>query len=163
METFCANSMASIRTPRQNRIFIDTSVLFASAVSGSGFARDLILAGTRGQFEIVVNQFMVLETRRNLAKKAPQAIGFLEVFLSSEAVQSIEPPLSLVRQIAEIIMPKDAPIVAGAVHAEARFIATFDRKHLLTEAALIEERFGVVVQTPGVILSTFSAGDRLHD
>jgi predicted nucleic acid-binding protein len=155
--------MASIRVPRPTRVFIDTSVLFASAVSGSGFARDLVLAGTRGELEIVVNHYVILETRRNLEKKAPQALGFFEAFLSSEAVQPIEPPFILVQQVAESIEPKDAPIVAGAMYVEARFIATFDRRHLLAEAALIEERFGILVQMPGLILATVTAEKRSHD
>jgi len=113
--------------------------------------------------EVVVNYYVILETRRNLGKKAPQTLGFFEAFLLSEAVQSIEPPITLVRQVAEIVEPKDAPIVAGAMYAEARYIATFDRKHLLAEAALIEERFGILVQTPGLILSTLTAEKRSHD
>jgi len=36
-----------------------------------------------------------------------------------------------VRQVAVDIVLKDAPIVAGAVHAKAKFLATYDRKHLL--------------------------------
>jgi predicted RNA polymerase sigma factor len=52
------------------------------------------------------------------------------------------------------IVLKDAPIVAGAVHALAKFLATYDRKHLLAQAALIQDRFGIAVGTPGAVLDT---------
>jgi hypothetical protein len=47
--------------------------------------------------------------------------------------------------------------VAGAVTAGSRFLATYDRRHLIAHAALIEERFGVVVDTPERILASWSA------
>jgi len=45
-------------------------------------------------------------------------------------------------------------IVAGAIHAEAKFLATYDRKHLLAQATLIQNRFGIIVATPEAVLST---------
>ena len=51
------------------------------------------------------------------------------------------------------IVLKDAPIVAGAVHARAKFLATYDRKYLLTQASLIQDRFGITVGTPEALLA----------
>lgn len=131
---------------------MDTSVLFAGSLSSSGFARDLIIAGARGDLEIVLSQFVILETRRNLAKKAPHGLSFFEVFLASDSVQSIEPPATLVRQVGTVIALKDAPVVAGAVHSMAQFVATYDRKHLLSQARTIREQFGIIVETPEAVL-----------
>jgi predicted nucleic acid-binding protein len=150
----CASSMGSRPLPRPSRIFIDTSVLFAAALSDTGFARDLILAGDRGRLDLILSAFVIEETRRNLAVKAPRALPFFETFLTLKLVQAIDPPAALVRQVAVDIVLKDAPIVAGAVHAGAKFLATYDRKHLLAQAALIQDRFGIAVGTPEAVLAT---------
>src|SRR5215211_1224951 len=127
----CASYMASNPPLNPSRIFIDTSVLVAAALSNSGFGRSLILAGARGEHTLVLSAFVIEETRRNLAAKAPRALPFFETFLALELVQVVDPSAALVRQVAVDTVLKDAPIVAGAVHAEAKFLATYDRKHLL--------------------------------
>ena len=146
--------MGSNPLPNPTRIFIDASVLFAAALSEMGFAHDLILGGARGDLAPILSAFVIQETRRNLAAKAPRALPFFETFLTLELVQVVDPPAALVRQVAADIALKDAPIVAGAVHAGATFLATYDRKHLLTQAALIQDRFGIIVGTPEVVLAT---------
>jgi predicted nucleic acid-binding protein len=140
--------------PSPIRIFVDTSVLFAAARSETGFARDLIVAGARGNLVLILSRYVIEETRRNLANKAPRALSYFDLFLAFGNVQLVDPPAPLVRQIAADIALKDAPIVAGAIHAEAKFLATYDRKHLLAQAALIQERFGITVETPEAILAT---------
>lgn len=148
----CASTMASNPPPNPTRVFIDASVLFAAALSETGFARDLILAGARGELSLILSAIVIEETRRNLAAKAPRALPFFETFLSLDLVQVVDPPAALVRQVAAVIALKDAPIVAGAVHATAEFLATYDRKHLLAQAALIQDRFGITVGTPEAVL-----------
>ena len=150
----CASNMASNPLPNPTRIFVDASVLFAAALSNTGFARDLILAGARGERTLVLSAFVIEETRRNLAAKAPRALPFLETFLALELAQAVDPPAALVRQVAADIALKDAPIVAGAIHAAAEFPATYDRKHLLAQAGLIQDRFGITVGTPEAVLAT---------
>jgi predicted nucleic acid-binding protein len=149
----CASSMGSRPPPRPSRIFIDTSILFAAALSDTGFTRDLILAGARGRLDLVFSAIVIEETRRNLAAKTPRALPFFETFLALELVQVVDPPAALVRQVAVDIALKDAPIVAGAVHAAAKFLATYDRKHLLAQAALIQDRFGITMGTPEAVLA----------
>jgi predicted nucleic acid-binding protein len=146
--------MASNPQLNPARTFIDASVLFAASLSDSGFARDLILSGVRGEHTLFLSAFVIAETRRNLAAKAPGALPFLEDFLALELVQEVNPPAMLVRQVAMDIELKDAPIVAGAIHATAKFLATYDRKHLLAQAAVIQDRYGITVGTPQVVLAT---------
>jgi predicted nucleic acid-binding protein len=150
----CASSMGSTPLPDPTRIFIDASVLFAAALSATGFARDLILAGARGELVLVLSAFVIEETRRNLGIKAPRAVPYFETFLALELAQVVNPPAALVQQVAADIALKDAPIVAGAVHATAKFLATYDRRHLLAQAALIQDRFGITVGTPEAVLAT---------
>ena len=140
--------------PSPTRIFVDTSVLFAAARSETGFARDLIVAGARGDLALILSRYVIGETRRNLTNKAPRALSYFDTFLAFGHLQLVDPPAALVRQVAADIALKDAPIVAGAVHAEAMFLATYDRKHLLAKAALIQDRFGIAVGTPEAVLAT---------
>src|SRR5215207_4193777 len=139
--------------PSPTRIFVDTSVLFAAARSESGFARDLIVAGARGELALILSRYVIGETRRNLANKAPLALSYFDIFLAFGHVQLVDPPAVLVRQVAMDIELKDAPIVAGAIHATAKFLATYDRKHLLAQAAMIQDRFGITVGTPQAVLA----------
>jgi hypothetical protein len=45
----------------------------------------------------------------------------------------------------------DAAIVAGAMAAGARFLATYDRKHLLAMADEIRSAFGIETVAPDVL------------
>jgi hypothetical protein len=54
----------------------------------------------------------------------------------------------LVEFVARSVALKDAPIVAGAMQSESRWLATYDRKQLLNYAELIQREFDVEVATP---------------
>ena len=145
--------MASRATLPSTRVFVDASVLFAAALSESGFARDLILAGVREDIFLVLSPFVIDETRRNLATKVPRAVPFFDTILSLELLHVVDPPAALVRHVATHIVLKDAPIVAGAIHAQAHFLATYDRKHLLAQAGLIHAKFALIVETPEAVFA----------
>jgi predicted nucleic acid-binding protein len=146
--------MAAHRPPSPTEVFLDTSVLFAAAHSPNGYARDLVVAGMLGQLALCLSPFVVDETRRNLAHKSARALPFFEAFLTRGVVHSIEPPAALVEQGATVVAIKDAPIVAGAVHAGATFLATYDRKDLLSKRQEILAAFGVTVATPEEFLAS---------
>jgi predicted nucleic acid-binding protein len=48
---------------------------------------------------------------------------------------------------------KDAPIVASALTARADYLVSYDRKHILSQAAQIQADFGLIVTTPDQILT----------
>ena len=146
--------MVSNPARKPTRIFLDTSVRFAAAHSETGFARNLILAGVRGELALVLSAYVIGETRRNLIAKASHALPFVDELLALERLLVIDPPPRLIRQVAIDIALKDAPIVAGARHAGAKFVATYDRKHLLSQATLIQARFGIIVGTPEFVLGS---------
>lgn len=144
--------MASQRSNRLVRVFIDASVLFAAALSARGYARDLLLAGFSDRLALWVSNFVIEEGERNLAAKAPAA---LTVFLEIRPLLSrntSNPSTSLVRRAGTVVELKDAPVVAGAVRARASFLATYDRRHLLSHAEEIESAFGIAVVTPEAVL-----------
>jgi predicted nucleic acid-binding protein len=144
--------MASTPTSSPPRVFIDSSVRFAASLSGTGFARDLLVAAGQGRIALAVSKLVLQETERNLPAKAPQALPFFAQFEAAGLAETVDPPADLVREAARIVAVKDAPIVAGAVHAKAAYLASYDRKHLLAQAALIQARYGIVVATPDAVL-----------
>jgi predicted nucleic acid-binding protein len=61
-------------------------------------------------------------------------------------------PSGLVITVAQTIAAKDAPIVAAALAAQADYLASYDRKHLLSQAAQIQSSFHLTVTTPDRII-----------
>jgi predicted nucleic acid-binding protein len=135
------------------RVFVDASVLFAAALSARGYARDLLLVGMRSKVFLSCSAFVLEETERNLTTKAPGALPAFQIFRQALAAQIVRPSRADVLRAARSIELKDAPIVDGAVRARARYLATYDRRHLLAHAGHIEATFGIVVATPDDILT----------
>ncbi len=144
--------MASIRTRKTKRVFVDSSVLIAAAISGRGAARDLIRRGFRGEIDLCIAPEVLEESERNLSAKAPVALADFYIFRDLLAGKLVDPPASLVLACANVVALKDAPIVAGAIHASATHLATYDRKHLLQHKEKIREQFGVIVVVPDEII-----------
>jgi predicted nucleic acid-binding protein len=136
-------------------VFLDTSVIFAAALSARGSARDLIHAASSRNARLIISSFVIREVERNLTAKA---LAALEAFHGFRAlpIDIVEPRADLVRDIATIIEPKDAAIVAGAIASTATYLATYDRKHLRAQSELIQRRFGIVVATPDRIRAVLS-------
>lgn len=130
------------------KVFIDSSVLIAAAISPNGSARELIMGSFRNKYKIVISDLVLEETERNLSKKAPQALHSLQLFLEVLHPEVVYPSKPLVLNISKFIELKDAPIVAGAVASKSDYLVSFDRKHLLRCKREIEAKFKVKVLTP---------------
>ncbi len=136
---------------QRTRVFIDSSVFIAASISDRGSARDLILAGLAGQVALVVSDLVLVETERNLARKAPGGLPAFNVFKELLPEITSEPSRAQVLAAAEVVHLKDAPILAAAVRARAGYLATYDRKHLLAYQEQIATPFGLTVTTPDQI------------
>jgi hypothetical protein len=88
--------------------------------------------------ELFVSPFVLEETWRNLNAKAPRALPFFLAFQAAGVAQTVDPDPELVRRVTQVVVLKDAPIVAGAIEANASYLASYDRKHLLRQAAVIK-------------------------
>jgi len=142
-----------------HRVFVDSSVLMAATISARGRARDLLDASFRGEMTLILSDDVIGECRRNLGRKAPHVLPLFEEFLTTIPDRA-EPTAEAVREIAQVIEPKDAPIVAAAVAAQATHLASYDRRHLLTKAGEIGARYGIVVVTPDVLIAPTHLDDR---
>jgi predicted nucleic acid-binding protein len=145
--------MASTQTPSPVRVFLDSSVLMAAAISQRGRAHDLLLAGLSRHLDLYLSTDVLDETERNLVRKAPRGLPAYHRFRNALSLRIVDPPADLVRRVAGMVEPKDAPIVAGAIEAQAQYLATYDRRHLLGHRGTIQAQFGLVVATPDEILA----------
>ena len=144
--------MIPVQTSQNYRVFIDSSVLIAAAISEKGAARDLLRQGFRGELDLYISSVVLEESERNLSLKAPEALSDFYVFRDLLAAQLIAPPESLILSTAEMVALKDAPIVAAGIRAEVTYLATYDRKHLLRQKKEIKVHFALTVATPDEIL-----------
>ncbi len=149
--------MASRPPRKRTRVFVDSSVLMAAAISATGFARDLILAGQLKDVTLVLSALVVEETERNLRRKALAAIPAFEFFLTQIPFATTEASRALVRRVAKVVELKDAAIVAGAMSGKVQYLATYDRRHLLSQAGIIRAAFGVDVVTPDIVIGMWKA------
>lgn len=148
--------MVSSRTRQPRRVFIDSSVFIAAAISASGSARQLLILGLQREFLLSVSPLVLEETERNLSRKAPQALPAFRLLHAAMNLAIVEPSRTQVLRAARVVDVKDAPIVAGAVRARATYIATYDRRHLLTKRAEIEAAFGIRTATPDEVMNNNS-------
>lgn len=89
-----------------------------------------------------MSELVYPEAACNLAANAPTALPVFELFRMAEAA------------IAELTAPPKPVIlrVAAALHARVQFLASYDRKHLLAQAAILHEQLGLVVMRPDELL-----------
>lgn len=140
---------------RPPSVFLDSSVLIAATISARGSARDLLYRGLRGDIRLIVSSLVLRESERNIRTKVPHVLDAF-VVLAEMLTDRVTPTQAAVEQAAETIELKDAAIVAAAVAAQAKYLATYDRKHLLAKKAEIQETFSIVVATPDEIIAAFS-------
>jgi predicted nucleic acid-binding protein len=146
--------MVAKNPPRS--VFIDSSVLYAATFSGTGPARRLILKGLEGSVALAISDLVLEETKRNLAKNAPEALPYFSLFADLLSLQATRPTKAEVLRAGKIVHLKDAAIVAAAAKVKAEYLATHDVKHLLNQAKAIEQAYGITVLTPAEVLSVLT-------
>ncbi|MBM2826617.1 MAG: PINc protein [Dehalococcoidia bacterium] len=102
---------------------------------------------------LLVSPLVLEETTRNLAGKAPEALPAFQILRQVLSTTSVNPPRRLVLRVAQVVAVKDAPIIAAGMHSRASYLATYDRRHLLSIREDILAHFGIEVATPEEILS----------
>lgn len=133
------------------RAFLDANVLFAAAYSATGASRELLRCAARGEAALVVSDVVIEEARRNLAEKAPAVAPLIDALLKVVPHETAAASAADVRAAEEYTEPKDAPIIAAAIKAQARYLVTLDRVHLL-DAEGVAARSGLEIVLPGTFL-----------
>lgn len=118
------------------RIFIDSSVLFSAANSAKGHSRDLMLMGANGEIAIVLSDYVLEETRRNLAQLKRPPLDEFDEILANAGIHVVQVNKQSVLDAAKWIVLKDAPILAAAKIAKVEMLVSLDKKHILNHPEL---------------------------
>jgi predicted nucleic acid-binding protein len=95
------------------RICIDSSVLFTAANSTKGHSYDHMLTSAAGKLTLVLSDFLLEETRRNLTLSQP-GLTVLERIIREARIEIVTVTRQQVLDAIKWIVPKDAPILTPA-------------------------------------------------
>jgi len=74
------------------KIFLDSSALIAGVLSPVGAARVLLVMSERAEILLFINEHVITETERSLAKKVPQALPEFRRTLKNADIKIIPNP-----------------------------------------------------------------------
>jgi predicted nucleic acid-binding protein len=109
------------------RVFLDANILFSAAKS-DGAVRELLRLLLDSGHECWVDDYVVIEARRNLTAKEPDALIAFEALLKRLGIspaQAPGPELKLVNWLPE----KDRTVLAAAMRLRCDALVTGDRTH----------------------------------
>ena len=136
------------------RVFLDANILFSAAKS-DGAVRELIRLLIDEGHECRVDDFVVVEARRNLGAKGADALGAFEALLGrlrSGATQASKPGLEGVEWLAE----KDRPVLVSAMRLRCDVLVTGDRSHF--GEGYGKTYGGVTIHSPRSLLNSLWPG-----
>lgn len=138
------------------RAFTDSSMLFTASISASGPALSVFRVAKRGRLMLFASPYVVDETERNLYHKNRRGLhAFRDLH---DLLHLVDPAQEMIDQVAQAIEPKDAAVVAGAIVAQAQYLMTYDRRHLLSQVELIRRLYQVEIVLPGTALRQMGEG-----
>jgi len=133
------------------RVFLDANILFSAAKS-AGAVRELLHLVLDSGHECWVDGYVVIEARRNLAAKAPDALIAFEALLKRLRIspaQAPGPELKLVNWLPE----KDRTVLAAAIRLRCDALVTGDRTHFGSGYGKIFA--GVTIHSPRSLAERF--------
>ena len=118
------------------RLFIDSSVLFSASNSAKGHARDLMIMSANGEITLVLSNYVLQETIRNLSQLKQPPLEAFEEILSNATIEVVDAGKQAVVDAGNLVVLKDAPIVAAAKTARVDMLVSLDKKHILNHPEL---------------------------
>jgi predicted nucleic acid-binding protein len=109
------------------RIFLDANILFSAAKSDGAVRRMLRLLLQAGH-ECWVDDYVVIEARRNLSAKGADALTVFEALLAHLRVGPVQAHAAVLKEIGWL-PEKDRPVLAAAMHLRCEALVTGDRSH----------------------------------
>jgi predicted nucleic acid-binding protein len=142
-------------TPRNPRVFLDTSVLFAAVLSPTGGARKLFLLAEAGVLKLVVGPTVLKECDEVIRRKAPGSSPRLAQLLAAAQTETSAPASKSQIKTAQSFVryDPDARVLAEAIHAKPDWFVTHDREHFLKSRTKIKLAFEI--GTPGDLIQRF--------
>jgi predicted nucleic acid-binding protein len=142
-------------TPKNPRVFLDTSVVFAAVLSPTGGARKLFHLGGVGLMRLVVGPTVLRECQGVIQRKNPTTLPDLAQLLASSLVETSQAPTKKQISAAEVHVQytPDAHVLAEAILAKPDWFVTHDKEHFLKHRSRIDLPFEI--GTPGDVLQRF--------
>src|ERR1700687_2285667 len=109
------------------RVFLHANVLF-SAAKRDGAVRELLSLLVDGGHELWADGYVVEESRRNIALKAPDSLEALAAILGRVTLGSIA-GLDAELNASIALAEKDRPVLAAAIRHRCDVLITGDRLH----------------------------------
>lgn len=110
------------------KLFLDANILFSAAHRDEGRSQDLIVLARAGLCNPLTSAHALEEARRNLKLKSSGFEHRLKKVLAQISVVAEAPTALVAWAQAQGLPPKDAPILAAAIHAQADLLVTGDRR-----------------------------------
>lgn len=114
------------------RVFLDANVLYSAADSPEGLNAAIFeVVRKRGDVELLANRYVWGEADMHLMyKRLSRARIALKKLVTQDLTIESNAPLSLIQRLKPLVPndPNDAPVLAGAVSAEADWLITSNRK-----------------------------------
>jgi predicted nucleic acid-binding protein len=137
------------------RVMVDANIL----VSGSVWPRwpyEVLQHGLNGDFQLVLNQYVVEEARRTLLKRFPQHIEKFEMLLKISQCELTAAPVKeqvlahqdLVRDVA------DVPVALAAINAGVDYLVSEDKDLTVQDKTTAVLRSQVITIISGTFLRT---------
>jgi hypothetical protein len=109
------------------RIFLDANVLF-SASKSNGAVRLLVRRLLDAGHECLADEYVVIEARRNLEAKGPEALAVLDALLAQIQVAAAQAPSGAVKDT-DWLPENDRPVLYAAMRLKCHELVTGDRTH----------------------------------
>ena len=109
------------------RVFLDANILFSAAQS-DGAVRQLLRMLAEFGDECWVDDYVVIEARRNLDIKARNALGTLELLIDTLKIGPAQVPDTRAPDLGWL-PEKDRPVLAAAIRLRCGVLVTGDRTH----------------------------------
>ncbi|MEK7617531.1 MAG: putative toxin-antitoxin system toxin component, PIN family [Patescibacteria group bacterium] len=115
------------------KIFLDANVWFSAAMSPQGGSFLICRLAEAGLIQAFANNHVLEEAERNLLLKALKKLNDYYRLIKTAApkISTISPNPVLVKKLDGLLPAKDMPVLAGALDAEADFLVSLDKKHIL--------------------------------
>ena len=109
------------------RIFLDANVVF-SASKSDGAVRLLVRRLLDAGHECLADEYVVIEARRNLEAKGPEALAVFDVLLTQIRVTTAHASASAMKDT-DWLPENDRPVLYAAMRLKCHALVTGDRKH----------------------------------
>jgi predicted nucleic acid-binding protein len=142
-------------TPKNPRVFLDTSVVFAAVLSPGGGSRKLFLLAEIGVLVLVVGPTVLEECDEVIRRKVPGSSPILAQLLAAGRVETTARPSKQQIKTARsyVSYGPDARVLAEAIRAKPDWFVTYDKEHFLKSRGRIKLLFEI--GTPGDLIQRF--------